>query len=133
MPQPSQRLRGKGSASHGDSATWKPNSVPLSDRVFNLVLALALLAQGFLGFYLGRLALSPPKQKTAIVFREGAAWLMAAAMVVGALVLISVIVDHYDRRNNESSYKLFKWLSVHLGVCLFAASLVAHVYITLTR
>jgi len=133
MPQSDQHLRGKTPGIHGDSGTWKPNAVPLSDRIFNLVLALALLAQGFVGFYFGRLELSPPKQKAYIVFREGAAWLMAAAMVVGALVLISVIVDHYDRRDNENSYKLFKWLAVRLGVCLFTASLVAHIYISLTR
>jgi uncharacterized membrane protein len=112
---------------------WKPNSISVSERVFNLVLAIALLVQGVIGFYFAEVRLTPPKQKAAILFREGPAWLMAAAMVVGALVLISVVIDHYDRRQNEHAYKSFRWLCVRLGLCLLAASLIAHLYVSLTR
>jgi len=112
---------------------WRPNSVSLSERIFNLTLAIALLAQGVLGVYFAEVRLTPPKQRGAILLKEGPAWLMAAAMIVGALVLVSVVVDHYDRRQNERSYKIFRWLCVRLGLCLFVASLIAHLYVSLTR
>ena len=133
MARSNPPLREDKAANRGNESPWKANTVPLSDRVFNLVLASLLLAQGFFGFLSGRVDLSPPRQRTAIVFREGAAWLMAAAMIAGAMVLISVVVDHYDRRNNEGSYKAFKWCSIRLGLCLLAASLAAHLYISFTR
>ena len=133
MSRPKPPLHEDQASSRGGKTSWKPNTISLSDRVFNLVLASVLLAQGLFGFYAGRIELSPPKQRTPIVFQEGAAWLMAAAMTVGAMVLISVVLDHYDRRNNERSYQIFKWLSVRLGLCLLAASLSAHIYISLAR
>jgi hypothetical protein len=56
---------------------------------------------------------------------------MAAAMVIGACVLLSVIVDHYDRRNNERAYRMFRRVSVALGLCLVAASLVSYLIVVL--
>jgi hypothetical protein len=57
---------------------------------------------------------------------------MAAAMLCGAIVLLSVVVDHYDRRDNEAAYRLFKWLAVRIGWSLLAASLISHLYLGLT-
>jgi hypothetical protein len=58
---------------------------------------------------------------------------MSAAMVVGALVLVSVVVDHYYRRNNESIYQAFKWGAVRVGWSLVAASLLSHLYLAFVR
>ena len=51
---------------------------------------------------------------------------MATAMVIGACVLLSVVVDHYDRRNNEQVYRIIRRVSVALGLCLIAASLASY-------
>jgi hypothetical protein len=105
---------------------WKPNSFSLGERVFNFVLSLVLLAHGASGFIYNRLDVSPPKQRLAIHLRDGPAWLMAAAMIVGACVLLSVVVDHYDKSNNENIYRLFRRSAVALGLCLVAASLASY-------
>lgn len=109
-----------------------PNSVPGSERLFNLFLAALLLSYGAFGFYTNRIDITHKGQAIALL-RGGSAWLMSAAMFVGAMILISVVVDHYDRRNNESSYKRFKWFTVRLGLCLVAASLLSHLYIVLFK
>lgn len=67
------------------------------------------------------------------VFEGGPAWLIAAAFVVGALVLFSVVIDHYDTRNNESYYKAFRLGAQYLGWCLVASALIAHLYIGFAR
>ena len=102
---------------------WRPNSVSLGERIFCVFLAAVLLARGASGFLYSRLQVSPPRQRTALLLQGGPAWLMAAAMVIGACVLLSVVVDHYDRRNNELVYRIFRRVSVGLGLCLIAASL----------
>jgi hypothetical protein len=116
--------------SRGDAAKrerpWRPNSVSLGERIFCVLVASVLLARGASGFLYARLEVSPPRQRTALLLQGGPAWLMAAAMVIGACVLLSVVIDHYDRRNNERVYRIFRRVSVALGLCLIAASLVSY-------
>jgi hypothetical protein len=107
---------------------YVPNRVPLVERIFNICLAATLLAYGSYGFYADRLNISR-RRSLLVALRDGPAWLLAAAMVCGALVLLSVVVDHYDRRNNEVAYKVFRWLAVRVGWSLLAAALISHLYL----
>lgn len=114
------------------SEVLEPNTVPRAKRVFNALLAVFLLCYGAIGFYSDSLSLGR-RGRTWVLLREGPAWLMSAAMVVGALVLVSVVVDHYYRRNNESIYQAFKWGAVRVGWSLVAASLLSHLYLAFVR
>jgi hypothetical protein len=58
---------------------------------------------------------------------------MFGAFVCGALVLLSVVVDHYDRRDNEAAYEWFGWLVVRFGWCFLAAALMSHLYLSFTK
>lgn len=111
---------------------YKPNFVPRTERLFNLGLAVVLLGYGTLGFVTARLNLSGRRVRIAVL-EGGPAWLMAAAFFVGAAVLLSVVVDHYDKRNNERYYRAFRWGAKCLGWCLVASALLAHLYIGFTK
>ncbi|QPF71689.1 hypothetical protein G8A07_01260 [Roseateles sp. DAIF2] len=67
------------------------------------------------------------------ILQGGPAWLMSAALLVGAVVLLSEVIDHYDKRNTERHYQLFRWIALHLGCCLAGAALLAHLYLGFTR
>jgi len=110
------------------SLKYVTNAVPRHMRVWNTVMAVYLLAWGALGLYQSRIDLTGRRVRIAVL-QDGSAWLMAAAFVCGALVLLSVVVDHYDRRDNERAYRAFRWAAVRLGWCLVAASLFSHVYL----
>lgn len=114
------------------SEVFAPNKVPRAERWFNALLAVFLLCYGAIGFYSNSMSVGG-RGRTWVLLREGPAWLMSAAMVVGALVLVSVVVDHYDRRNNETIYQAFKWVAVRIGWSLAAASLLSHLYLTFVR
>jgi hypothetical protein len=43
---------------------------------------------------------------------------------MACLVMLSVVVDHYDKRNNETNYKLFADIFRVLGWGFFVLSLV---------
>jgi len=111
----------------------KPNTVPAVQRVLNLFLALVLVSYGLFGIVQGQMKISPPRSRIGLVFYDRPLWLLAASMFVGALVLVSVVVDHYDRRNNEHHYRLFKRLTVALGLCLLASALVSGFYLSFTQ
>jgi hypothetical protein len=106
-----------------EDTSWKPSSVTPAERVVNLLLALVLLAHGASGFLYSKLVVSPPRQGRALTLLGGSAWLMAAAMMLGAFLLLSVVVDHYDKRNNETWCGIFKRVALILGLYLVASSL----------
>jgi hypothetical protein len=111
---------------------YKPNVVSRVDRLFSLGLAVALLAYGSLGLVTARLSLNGRRVRIGVL-EGGPAWLMAAALLVGAAVLLSLVVDHYDKRNNERYYQAFRWGAKWLGWCLAASALLAHLYIGFTK
>ena len=94
----------------------KPSYYSLGERLFNLVVGLVLLAYGIAGFLNDKLSISSRGRLIALL-EGGPAWLMAAAAVLGATVLLSVLVDHYDRRDNERHYLAFRWAATRLGWC----------------
>jgi uncharacterized membrane protein len=55
-----------------------------------------------------------------------AAWLAAAAAMAAASNLLSVVVDHYDKRNNETNYRAYARWSLVLAVTLLMLAFVAH-------
>ena len=99
-----------------------PNSIPPGVRTAHTILAIFLLAYGAAGVSLGALY-RPGTRFVAPKWLYGPeAWAMYAAMICGVLVLVSVIVDHYDRRANEREYRLFAALFHALGWGFFVLS-----------
>jgi hypothetical protein len=114
------------------SRDYKPNRVSRSERAFNLVLAVVLLAYGVTGLVTHSIRIN--NRNSLIAHLEGGpAWLMAAALLLGASVFASVVVDHYDTRDNERYYRAFRWVATRLGWALVAAALLAHLYIGFAR
>lgn len=44
---------------------------------------------------------------------------MYFALLFAAVTLLSVIIDHYDKRNNETNYKKFAKITSRIGWTLF--------------
>jgi hypothetical protein len=112
--------------------TWKPNEVPFALRLYSLVLAALLLAYGISGFLNNKLEIATRKGGGGrLVLYDRPAWLLASAVIVGAILLLSVVVDHYDKRNNEGWYRQFWQAMIYLGLALLAAALVSYFYLAL--
>src|SRR5688572_20792600 len=102
-----------------------PNHIPKSERVLNSVYAVVIIVLGTIGLTTGEL-LIPGKRSSGpngIVLQGPSAWVMYAAMVCACAVLLSVLADHYDRRNNETGYRRFARIGKILGWSLFFLSL----------
>lgn len=112
------------------TADYTPNHIPRSERFLNVLYALVIIAFGVLGLTTGDLLL--PGKRTGspngVALQGLSAWVMYAAMICACAVLISVLVDHYDQRNNEINYRRFAQTGKFLGWFLFFLSLALYAF-----
>ncbi|WP_198683194.1 hypothetical protein [Peristeroidobacter agariperforans] len=104
----------------------KPNSVPLITRAINILASFGLLAYGAYGVYINDLYL-PAKKGPGVHLHDSAALVMFAALICACLNMMSVVLDHHDKRNNEHEYRAFAMGLKYLGWLLFAGSLLMHI------
>ena len=105
---------------------YVPNKISLVERVMNIIFSAFLLIYGSHGIYINDLYM-PGKHSRGINLHDEPALVMYAAFICGCLVMLSVVVDHYDERDNEHKYKLFAKYFKFLGLGLFGVALVWHI------
>ena len=109
---------------------YTPNHIPRSERFLNVLYAVVIIAFGVIGLTTGDLLL--PGKRTSgpngVALQGLPAWLMYAAMICACVVLLSVVVDHYDRRNNEINYRRFAQIGKVLGWSLCFLSLALYAF-----
>lgn len=104
-------------------ASW--NHIPLRTRGMHILYSSALIAYGAYGIAVDHLYI-PGKRTDGVVLHGAAAWIMYAAMLCASANLLSVVVDHYDRRNNETNYRAFaKWSEIAGWLLMVLALLVS--------
>lgn len=98
-------------------------SAPLRRR-YLLQSCLISLYAGF-ALYVGKVSI--PVRARAYTFEGIAALVLAAAMFMAILNMLSVVVDHYDKRDNEHSYDQFARITYILGWVLFVLATILNV------
>ncbi len=111
---------------------YTPNHISFGKRVLRILLSLGLIGYGLLGLLTDDLYL-PVKVGPGIHLDGTPALLMCIAFICAAGVLLSAVVDHYDKRDNERHYRLFARLGSLAGWTFFGLSLALHVYQSLTK
>ncbi len=106
----------------GNKSRYNPNHIPTSERTINLVLSSILFVYGTFGVIADDLFI-PSKRGPGTHLHGEQAYLMYAAFLCTVANLMSVVVDHYDKRNNETNYKLFARVTQLMGWILFVISL----------
>jgi len=112
-----------------ESDPYKPNHISLDTRAWYLVVSAlivsysvaSLLRDDFYIWFPGGRGKSIDEH-----LRGNAAWLAAAAAFCGCANMLSVVVDHYDKRNNETNYRAFAKWSLGAAAALLVLALVAH-------
>lgn len=102
---------------------FSPNHIPTAERVTNTLFAVFLLSYGGYGVWVNDLII-PGKHGSGLHLHGLTAWVMFAALICASLVLLTVVADHYDKRDNEINYKRFADLFRVIGWNLFAVSLI---------
>ncbi len=102
---------------------YTPNHIPVETRWIHLIISGGLILYAAIGLLVDDIYL-PGKRRGGLHFHGISAWVMAFAFAMACCNLLSVIVDHYDRRNNETNYRLFAKVTSLLGILLFIAAAV---------
>lgn len=100
-----------------------PNHIPIEQRFQNVAFSLLLFTYGTYGVWVNDLYV-PGKRSRGIHLHDVPAWIMYGAVLCACLVMLSVVVDHYDKRNNETNYKAFADTFRFLGWGFFVLSLI---------
>ncbi|KAB2901619.1 MAG: hypothetical protein F9K31_01255 [Dokdonella sp.] len=102
---------------------YTPNHIPKSERTTNIIFSVFLFAYGSYGVYINDLVV-PGKRSSSVHLHDVPAWIMYGAIICACAVMLSVVVDHYDRRNNETNYRWFANIAKYVGWTLFVLSLI---------
>ncbi|WP_211165833.1 hypothetical protein [Azoarcus sp. TTM-91] len=107
---------------------YRPNHIPAKTRVLNVLASLFLLGYGAVGLYMNDLFV-PAKGGKGVHFHGSSAWLIFFAMLCACANLISVVVDHYDHRDNEIRYSVFARYTQYAGWVFFVSAFCVGYYL----
>ncbi|MCZ8159125.1 MAG: hypothetical protein ACK5V0_13030 [Alphaproteobacteria bacterium] len=103
-----------------------PNQFSAGQLRSHVGLSLLLLGWGTFGLWTDDLVVPVSKRGAALHLQGAAALVMFCAMIAATLNLLSVILDHFDIRNNVLSYRRAAFFTQALGWLLFVAALLVH-------
>ena len=107
--------------------TSTPNHISYNERLKCILFAAALLTYGSVGWYLDDIYV-PGKRGRGIHFHGTACTIVYGAFIFGAVNFISVVVDHYDKRNNETNYQKFAKITRICGIALLFLGILVNIF-----
>lgn len=102
----------------------RPNHIPRWERNTNIFLSAIILVYGIYGLWMDDIIVPGRHGNNSHLHGEPAI-LMFAAMCCAVLNMLSVVVDHYDRRNNAILYRIFAWAMWLAAWILFSSALLS--------
>ena len=100
------------------------NYVAIEGRLLRAAGAIALIGYGLQRIIWDNLVI--PTKRGALNLHGLPGWVMALALFCAAAALLAVVIDHYDRRDNEQAYKSFGKWTARLGWMLAGLALGLH-------
>ncbi|WP_375752730.1 hypothetical protein [Vibrio sp. HN007] len=104
---------------------YVPAVVPLKTRVKKISIALILTSYGGISAYYGKMVV--PGRGYGLILEGIPLYLMLTAFLCGIISQLSVVVSHYDKRNNEGQYEYFSQLTMLVGWGLGISSIAVHI------
>lgn len=106
---------------YDENGRYVPNEIPFKERVCHIILSILLIAYGTYGVLVNDLYI--PGKRRGIHLHDVPAWIMYGAIICACMVLFAVVIDHYDRRDNEKHYRMFASVGEYVGWSCFGVSL----------
>jgi hypothetical protein len=106
----------------GRRQRYRPNEIPLKERILCCVLSLILVVYGIVAYKLGKLYI--PARHGGAEFQGIPMYLMLAAMAFATLAMLLILVDHYDQRDNERYYRFISRIVQGIAWTFFFGSII---------
>jgi hypothetical protein len=111
-----------------NSVGHNPNHIPSGERTMNIIFSSILFLYGTFGVIIDDLYI-PGNKRPGTHFHGEPAWILYGAFLCAVANMMSVVVDHYDKRNNETNYKLFARVTQIAGWTLFVLAFVLDLFV----
>lgn len=111
---------------------YTPNKIEIEERMFNIIISIILITMGILAIYYNSFPLLIPGKRmhgVKIMLHSEPLWIFLLVLVCAVLFLLSVVVDHIDKRDNERKYAIFANLMKKLMWIFLWISLIAEWFI----
>jgi hypothetical protein len=102
-------------------------NIPLTERIVHILLSIFLIGYGVHGLLADDLFL-PSKHGRGTHLHGIPMVLMLISMACATVALMSTVIDYYDRRDNDRSYKSFARIAGYCGWTFFILSLLDGIY-----
>jgi len=79
------------------------NHIPNGKRIINIILSSVLLLYGTFRVINNQMYI-PGRYGRVIHLHNASVWIMCGAFLCAVANMISVVIDHYDKRNNVTNY-----------------------------
>jgi len=99
-----------------ENGNYIPNSISPVDRLWNIIFAIGFTLYGAYGIFIDDLYI--PSKRGGMHLSGESAWIMYAALICGCIYFLSIVVDHYDKRDNEIKYYMFGKNVKYLGLAM---------------
>lgn len=107
--------------------SYTPNKIPLASRVISIVFSIFLFAYGSYSLAINKLTI-PFFNKFGgggiVYLHDGSAIMMYISFILYILTMIAHVVDHYDERDNEYQYFVFKFIMTYLSMLFFIGAFI---------
>ncbi len=84
---------------------YVPNHIPLKNRVINSIIGTIIIIYASVGLYKGELHIPLSRRGSGITFIGNAAIFASIALIFVAIFFLIVVIDHYDKMDNEKYYR----------------------------
>ena len=101
---------------------YQPNQIPLKERILCCVLSVILISYGIVGLVNDDLYI--PRRHGGFHLHGFPMILMIIAMACASIAMLLVVIDHYDRRDNERYYRQVSLIVQGIAWSCFVVSLV---------
>lgn len=102
-----------------------PNKIPFYKRVIYFILSIFITIYVVYGVFIGRLII--PTKDGALVFYGASLWIASISFFFCVAFFAIKIVDHYDKRDNESIYWRYSNFCFRSGFALYFIALIVKV------
>jgi hypothetical protein len=110
-----------------EKSPYRPNRISLRERLCYAALSVAFLGYAAVALLTDDFYIPGRRNYPGMHLHGYPVVLMAIAIFSACVALIAVIVDHYDKRDNELIYKKVIRISALSGAALFCAALLLRV------
>ena len=107
--------------------SYVPNHIPLKTRIWHITLSCFLIVYGTVGVSLGGILVLG--KRSSVIFHGVPMWLVFCAMLTAVANLLSVVLDHYDQRENEHHYRQWAKYTQVVGWFFFVAAFVLDIFV----